>query len=82
VRKWTAASEDEWGRGGTRTFVAWNIARTQATLGHREEALTWLERTYDQRSGLVVYLKVHPHFDSLRGEPRFQSLLRKIGLAG
>jgi serine/threonine-protein kinase len=82
VRKWTAASEDEWGRGGTRTFVAWNLARTHATLGHREQALTWLERTYDQRSGLVVYLKVHPQFDSLRGEPRFQSLLRKIGLAG
>jgi len=82
ARKWIATSEAEWARGGAPVWVAWNLARTYATLGERAEALTWLERTYDANGGFVVYLKVHPQFDSLRGEPRFQSLLRKVGLAG
>jgi serine/threonine-protein kinase len=46
------------------------------------EATGWLERMYNEGSGLLVYLKVEPHFDPLRGEPRFQALMRKVGLAG
>jgi tetratricopeptide (TPR) repeat protein len=79
-RKWTVTSEAEWARSGA-AFVAWNLARSYASLGEREEALTWLERMYDAKGGWVVYLKVHPQFDSLRSEPRFQRLLQKVGLA-
>ncbi|MBC7788559.1 MAG: protein kinase [Anaerolineae bacterium] len=81
ARKEIAASESEWVRNGAKPYVAWNLARSYASLGEREQALTWLEKTYDAKGGFVVYLKVHPHFDSLRGEARFQKLLQKVGLA-
>ncbi|MEO7181109.1 MAG: protein kinase [Gemmatimonadaceae bacterium] len=81
ARKDVARSEAEWARGGAPVYVAWNLARSYAALGDREQALTWLERTYEKNGGFVLYLKVHPQFDSLRGEPRFQRLLQRIGLA-
>ncbi|MBA3560642.1 MAG: protein kinase [Gemmatimonadaceae bacterium] len=81
ARKWIVTSNAEWARGGAPAYVAWNLARSYASLGEREQALKWLEQTYDMKGGFVVYLKMHPQFDSLRGEPRFQRLLQNIGLA-
>jgi len=43
-------------------------------LGDHEEALRWLERAVEQRSGWLVYLATEPRFDSLRGEPRFEAI--------
>jgi hypothetical protein len=71
-----------WARGEADHFTTWKLAQLHTSLGEREEAITWLERTHDEGRGLVVYLKVHPHFDALRGEPRFQTLLKKLRLAG
>ena len=45
-------------------------------------ALEWLENGCQKREGPMVALKVHPAYDDLRAEPRFQALLRRIGLAG
>ncbi|MDQ3243620.1 MAG: protein kinase [Gemmatimonadota bacterium] len=74
------ALKSEFARGGENVFVVWHLARTYATMGERDEAIRWLDQTFADKSGLVVYLKVHPHFDSLRGEPQFQRLLEKVGL--
>jgi hypothetical protein len=49
-------------------------------LGDTNQALTWLERAYQERSDYLVYLKVEPMADSLRSDPRFQDLLHRIGL--
>jgi TolB-like protein/tetratricopeptide (TPR) repeat protein len=49
-------------------------------LGERSKALDMLELAFEERFGLLVYLKVEPLFRSLRSEPRFQSLLRKMNL--
>jgi serine/threonine-protein kinase len=51
-------------------------------LGEKERALEWLETGCQKRELPMVALKVHPAYDGLREEPRFQSLLRKIGLSG
>jgi len=49
-------------------------------LGKKDEALTWLEKAYQQRSPMMTWLKVDPRFDSLRQDPRFQDLMRRVGL--
>jgi Flp pilus assembly protein TadD len=49
-------------------------------LGEKEEALEWLEKSYADRDPQCWPLKVEPFYDSLRTEPRFQALLKKVGL--
>jgi TolB-like protein/Flp pilus assembly protein TadD len=48
-------------------------------LGENAQALDWLEKGCDRRDSPLVSLKVHPVYDPLRGEPRFQALLRRLG---
>ncbi|MBV9265851.1 MAG: tetratricopeptide repeat protein [Acidobacteriaceae bacterium] len=50
-------------------------------LGEKEQALNLLERALNERNWRVITLKVHPAYDPLRGEPRYQALLKKIGLS-
>jgi pentatricopeptide repeat protein len=49
-------------------------------LGDNEQAFAWLEKAYNEQSNLLGLLKVHPHFDPLRGDPRFVDLVRRVGL--
>jgi hypothetical protein len=46
-------------------------------LGDTEEAFAWLERAAEERSNITQFLKVHPFFDPLRGDPRFAAFLRR-----
>jgi hypothetical protein len=55
------------------------IALHSALIGETEEAMTWLERAYEERHPLVILAKVDPRLDPLRSDPRFQDLLRRIG---
>jgi len=56
------------------------IALIYAGLGEREETLTWLEKAYEQHSPMMTWLKVDARFDNVRDEPRFQELMRRVGL--
>jgi TolB-like protein/Flp pilus assembly protein TadD len=58
-----------------RHAPAYFVARICAALGHRDEALRWLETAYRERGEWLVLLKVDPRFDDLRCDPRFQDLL-------
>jgi serine/threonine-protein kinase len=49
-------------------------------LGNVERAIDWAERAYADRRGWLVYLKVNPMLDPLRGLPRFEALVRKMKL--
>ena len=55
------------------------IALLSAPIGETEEAMTWLERAYEERDPLLINAKTDPRFDPLRSDPRFQDLLRRIG---
>jgi len=50
-------------------------------MGDKEEALADLEKAYSEHFGILTTLKVEPAFDPLRSDPRFQDLLRRVGLA-
>lgn len=49
-------------------------------LGDNEQAFVWLDRAYQEQSNILQWIKVHPFFDPLRGDPRFVDLLRRVGL--
>ena len=49
-------------------------------LDDKEQAFAWLERAYQEQSNILQYLKVHPFFDPIREDPRFQDLVRRVGL--
>jgi len=44
-----------------------------------DQTMEWLEKAYEERSGLLIWLKVWPIFDHLRSDARFVRLLRRIG---
>jgi eukaryotic-like serine/threonine-protein kinase len=56
------------------------MALVYAGLGEKDQAFTWLEKAYEERSFQMQYLKVEPRWDSLRSDARFADLLRRIGL--
>ena len=49
-------------------------------LGDRDRAIEWLQRAYEDRVRFMPYLRSEPEFDSLRADPRFQDLVRRVGL--
>jgi TolB-like protein/DNA-binding winged helix-turn-helix (wHTH) protein/Tfp pilus assembly protein PilF len=56
------------------------IAMIYASLGDTDQAMNWLEKSYEEGFNPSVLLR--PGFDPLRSDPRFQNLLRRIGLPG
>ena len=64
----------------TRWVPASCFAVLHLGLGDHSAALTYLEAATDRREFSVTALKVHPLYDPLRSEPRFQHLLERIGL--
>ncbi len=56
------------------------IAWIHAALGERDEAFAWVEKVYPTRPTEFYLLKVRPIADPLRSDPRFQALVRRLGL--
>ena len=63
-----------------RYVPAYAFALLYAGLGEKDQAFQWLERGYQDRAFDMPYLKVDPLIDSLRSDPRFEDLLRRVGL--
>jgi hypothetical protein len=56
------------------------VAYQYARLGERDRAFEWLERAYRARVQHLVWIKVEPSLDGLRGDPRYKDLVRRMGL--
>jgi TolB-like protein/DNA-binding winged helix-turn-helix (wHTH) protein/Flp pilus assembly protein TadD len=60
---------------------AYSIATMYMRLGDHDRALAWLDRLFEERGAGIRSLKVHPQWDPLRADPRFQALLRRARFA-
>jgi len=49
-------------------------------LDDKEQAFVWFEKAYEEKSNILQFLKVHPFFDPVRGDPRFADLVHRVGL--
>ncbi|HEY6190711.1 MAG TPA: protein kinase [Bacteroidota bacterium] len=56
------------------------IGLVYASLGEADLAFTWLEKSFEHKAESLASLKVDPKVDGLRNDPRFASLMRKVGL--
>jgi TolB-like protein/Flp pilus assembly protein TadD len=56
------------------------LAGVYAGLGEKDQAFVWLEKDFQQHSGQLPTIAWRLHFDSLRSDPRYHDLLRRMGL--
>ena len=72
LKRWQGNESKPYNRTGY--FIAW----IYAGLGESQEALTYLEQSFEKRHGWLDLLKVQPQLYSLHDEPRFKALLKKM----
>jgi TolB-like protein/Tfp pilus assembly protein PilF len=63
-----------------RSVPPYDFAVIHAGLGDKERALAWLDKSLSTRDPESMILPVDPRLDSLRGDPRFAALVRRMGL--
>ncbi len=56
------------------------MAQVYVALGENDNAFMWLEKSYQHHEESLCSLKIDPKMSPLRNDPRFNSMLRKIGL--
>jgi tetratricopeptide (TPR) repeat protein len=56
------------------------MAQVHVALGENDTAFMWLEKSYQHHEESLCSLKIDPKMSPLRNDPRFNSMLRKIGL--
>ena len=59
----------------------WSLATSYAAVGKKEEALNWLEKFFENRPSPLPNINSKPQLEILRSEPRFQAMIKKLGLS-
>ena len=77
---WQASLEDYLRTAKSSYVPPVLVAGVYMRLGDKARALQWLEKGYQERDDLMIDLNVDPVFDAFRSEPRFQDLVRRVGL--
>jgi len=67
-------------RSKTHYVPSYWIAMIHIGLGNKDQSFTWLEKAFQERSSWLAWAGVEPRFDSLRSDPRFNSLLARMRL--
>jgi TolB-like protein/Tfp pilus assembly protein PilF len=76
LQEWADWIEDYALRDGYVTST--ELALTYTEMGRTNEAFVWLERAFESHTRDLVYLEIHPGFDPLRSDPRFDSFLARL----
>jgi tetratricopeptide (TPR) repeat protein len=56
------------------------VATVYTCLGQKDQAFEWLGKAYEEHGVYLSQLKVFPFLDSLRSDPRYKALLKKMNL--
>ena len=64
----------------TKYVAPYNIALIYNALEMRDNVFEWLEKGYHQRDPKMMFLKVEPKWNILRSDPRFVSLIKRMGV--
>jgi tetratricopeptide (TPR) repeat protein len=67
-------------RSWERYIAPYHIALLYVSLGEKDRAFEWLEKSYQERDCDLGLIKVDPRIDTLRDDQRFPSLLQRVGL--
>jgi hypothetical protein len=76
---WQRRLEQEMAELNQELDTAFDLAEIYAQLDETDQAFAWLERAYEGRSFMMLYLKSAPNLDPLRSDPRYADLLRRVG---
>jgi len=72
---------DYWIKRSKQEYVSsYNLARFYFALGENDQGFIWLDKAYEEHDSWMCYLKVEPQLDSVRSDPRFKVLLKKMNL--
>jgi TolB-like protein/class 3 adenylate cyclase/Flp pilus assembly protein TadD len=55
------------------------LAMVHMAVGDLDNTFAWLDKVYEERSPVLIYMNEHARYDRLRGDPRWHELMRKIG---
>jgi len=66
-------------RSGREFVPSYSIATIYTGLGMKDEALKYIQKSYEEGSYYMIHLKVDPMLDSLRQDPRFADVMRRVG---
>ena len=58
----------------------YKLAEYYAFLGEKENAISYLEESYERSERPIIFLKYNPYFKNLKSEPSFKTLLKKMDL--
>ena len=73
---------DQLDRLSKREFVSpYIFAELNVALENTDQAFKRLETAFDQRDNNLIFLNVDPSLQTIRSDPRFQELLRRVGLS-
>jgi len=72
------AQAERFEKGNSHFYIG---AILNAQIGNKDKAFEYLEKSYQRREWGMNSLLVEPHLESLRGDPRFDELLRRVGIS-
>ena len=67
-------------RSAGKYVSAYDIAELQLAIGEDEKTIEWLDKAADEHANQVIFLDLDPRFERLHSNPRFQNLLRRVGV--
>jgi eukaryotic-like serine/threonine-protein kinase len=67
-------------RSNNKYVSPYDVAAIWAGLGRIDQSIEWLQKANEEHAAYFHHINVEPAFDPLRSDPRFQALVRRIGL--